>query len=79
MLNELNNRGVRDILIISVDNPGGFSKVIQPAINTEIQKCDSWSVLKFTHKITSTKLLESYILYQMPCITVLDVYFQTDI
>ena len=37
VLNELKNRGVQDILIMSVDNLKGFSEAIFP--KTEIQKC----------------------------------------
>ena len=37
ILNELKNRGVQDILIMSVDNLKGFSEAIFP--KTEIQKC----------------------------------------
>jgi transposase-like protein len=40
VLNELRNRGVQDILIISVDNLTGFSDAIKASYpNTEIQKC----------------------------------------
>jgi putative transposase len=40
VLNELRNRGVQDILIISVDNLTGFSEAIQACYpDTEIQKC----------------------------------------
>ena len=40
VLNELRNRGVQDILIISVDNLTGFSEAIKASYpNTEIQKC----------------------------------------
>ena len=40
MLNEIKNRGVKDILIISVDGLKGFSEAIESAYpNTEIQKC----------------------------------------
>lgn len=40
VLNELKNRGVRDILIISVDNLKGFSEAISACFpDTEIQKC----------------------------------------
>lgn len=40
VLNELKNRGVEDILIISVDNLKGFNEAIQACYpNTEIQKC----------------------------------------
>jgi transposase-like protein len=40
VLNELKNRGVRDILIISVDNLKGFSEAISACFpQTEIQKC----------------------------------------
>ena len=37
VLNEFKNRGVQDILIMSVDNLNGFSEAIFP--KTEIQKC----------------------------------------
>jgi putative transposase len=40
VLNELKNRGVRDILIASVDNLAGFSEAIRACYpDTEIQKC----------------------------------------
>ena len=40
VLNEIKNRGVADILIISVDGLKGFSEAIESAYpNTEIQKC----------------------------------------
>jgi transposase-like protein len=40
VLNELKNRGVQDILIMSVDNLTGFSEAIQASFPaTEIQKC----------------------------------------
>lgn len=40
VLNELKNRGVQDILIVSVDNLTGFSDAISAAFpQTEIQKC----------------------------------------
>lgn len=40
VLNELKNRGVRDILIASVDNLSGFSEAIAACFpDTEIQKC----------------------------------------
>lgn len=40
VLNELKNRGVEDILIISVDNLKGFNEAIQACYpKTEIQKC----------------------------------------
>jgi transposase-like protein len=40
VLNEMKNRGVQDILIVSVDNLGGFSETISAAYpQTEIQKC----------------------------------------
>lgn len=40
VLNELRNRGVQDILIISVDNLTGFSEAINACYpDTEIQKC----------------------------------------
>lgn len=40
VLNELKNRGVHDILIISVDNLNGFSEAIGACFpSTEIQKC----------------------------------------
>jgi len=40
VLNELRNRGVQDILIISVDNLTGFSEAIQACYpDAEIQKC----------------------------------------
>ena len=40
VLNELKNRGVQDILIMSVDNLKGFSKAISSVFpKTEIQKC----------------------------------------
>lgn len=40
ILNEIGNRGVRDILIISVDNLKGFSEAIKGKYpNAEIQKC----------------------------------------
>jgi transposase-like protein len=40
VLNELKNRGVQDILIVSVDNLKGFSEAIQACYpKTEIQKC----------------------------------------
>ncbi len=40
ILNELKNRGVQDILIISVDNLKGFSEAISSVFSrTEIQKC----------------------------------------
>jgi len=40
VLNELKNRGVKDILIISVDNLRGFSEAITACFpETEIQKC----------------------------------------
>jgi putative transposase len=40
VLNELRNRGVQDILIVSVDNLTGFSEAIQACYpDTEIQKC----------------------------------------
>jgi putative transposase len=40
VLNELKNRGVRDILIASVDNLAGFSEAIGACYpDTEIQKC----------------------------------------
>lgn len=40
ILNEMGNRGVQDILIISVDNLKGFSEAIKGKYpNSEIQKC----------------------------------------
>jgi transposase-like protein len=40
VLNELRNRGVQDILIISVDNLSGFSEAIAACYpDTEVQKC----------------------------------------
>ena len=40
VLNELKNRGVQDILIMSVDNLKGFSEAISSVFpKTEIQKC----------------------------------------
>ncbi len=40
ILNEIGNRGVKDILIISVDNLKGFSEAIKSSYpNAEIQKC----------------------------------------
>lgn len=40
VLNELKNRGVEDILIISVDNLKGFNEAIQVCYpKTEIQTC----------------------------------------
>jgi len=40
ILNELRNRGVQDILIMSVDNLKGFSEAISSVFSkTEIQKC----------------------------------------
>ena len=40
ILNELKNRGVQDILIMSVDNLKGFSEAISSVFpKTEIQKC----------------------------------------
>ena len=40
VLNEIKNRGVKDILIVSVDGLKGFSEAIESAYpNTEIQKC----------------------------------------
>ena len=40
LLNELKNRGVQDILIMSVDNLKGFSEAISSVFpKTEIQKC----------------------------------------
>lgn len=40
MLNEIKNRGVKDILIVSVDGLKGFSEAIESAYpETEIQKC----------------------------------------
>ena len=40
VLNEIKNRGVKDILIIAVDGLKGFSEAIESAYpNTEIQKC----------------------------------------
>ena len=40
VLNELKNRGVQDILIMSVDNLNGFSEAISSVFpKTEIQKC----------------------------------------
>jgi len=40
VLNEMKNRGVKDILIASVDNLTGFSEAIEAAFpRTEIQKC----------------------------------------
>ena len=40
ILNELKNRGVQDILIMSVDNLKGFSEAISSVFSrTEIQKC----------------------------------------
>lgn len=40
VLNELKNRGVEDILIISVDNLKGFSEAIAACYpQAEIQKC----------------------------------------
>ncbi len=40
VLNELKNRGVRDILIISVDNLSGISDAISACFpDTQIQKC----------------------------------------
>ena len=40
VLNELKNRGVQDILIMSVDNLKGFSEAISSVLpKTEIQKC----------------------------------------
>ena len=40
VLNELRNRGVQDILIVSVDNLTGFLEAIQASFPaTEIQKC----------------------------------------
>ena len=40
ILNEIGNRGVEDILIISVDNLKGFSEAIKGKYpNSEIQKC----------------------------------------
>ena len=42
ILNELKNRGVQDILIMSVDNLKGFSEAISSVFSkTEIQKCIS--------------------------------------
>jgi len=40
ILNELKNRGIKDILIISVDGLKGFSEAIESAFpETEVQKC----------------------------------------
>ncbi|MDR2878706.1 MAG: IS256 family transposase [Fusobacteriales bacterium] len=40
ILNEIGNRGVKDILIVSVDNLKGFSEAIKGSYpNSEIQKC----------------------------------------
>jgi transposase-like protein len=40
VLNELRNRGVQDILIVSVDNLKGFTEAIEACFpDTEIQKC----------------------------------------
>ena len=39
-MNEIGNKGVQDILIISVDNLKGFSEAIKGKYpNSEIQKC----------------------------------------
>lgn len=40
VLNELRNRGVQDVLIVSVDNLKGFSEAIRACFpDTEVQKC----------------------------------------
>ena len=54
VLNELKNRGVQDILIISVDNLTGFSQAIAACYpKTEIQKC-------IVHQIRNSTRYVSY-------------------
>ena len=54
ILNELKNRGVKDILITSVDNLSGFSEAISACFpKTQIQKC-------IVHQIRNTTRYVSY-------------------
>ena len=54
ILNELKNRGVKDILITSVDNLSGFSEAISACFpQTQIQKC-------IVHQIRNTTRYVSY-------------------
>jgi putative transposase len=54
VLNELKNRGVKDILILSVDNLSGISEAINASFpNTQIQKC-------VVHQIRNSTKFVSY-------------------
>ena len=58
VLNELKNRGVQDILIMSVDNLKGFSEAISSVFpKTEIQKC-------VVHQIRNSIRYISYKVYE---------------
>lgn len=59
ILNELRNRGVQDILIISVDNLKGFSESIKSTFPlTEIQKCIVHQIRNSTRYISYKELKE---------------------
>jgi putative transposase len=59
ILNELRNRGVQDILIISVDNLKGFSEAIKSTFPlTEIQKCIVHQIRNSTRYISYKELKE---------------------
>ena len=60
VLNELKNRGIQDILIISVDNLAGFSEAISACFpKTEIEKCIVHQIRNST-KYVSYKELKAF-------------------
>lgn len=71
VLTELNNRGVKDILIISVDNLSGISEAITACYpQTEIQKCVVHQIrnsIKYVPKKNITEFLTDLrLVYQAP-------------
>jgi len=71
VLTELNNRGVKDILIISVDNLSGISEAIAACYpQTEIQKCVVHQIrnsIKYVPKKNVTEFLTDLrLVYQAP-------------